>query len=263
MELGVQLYGCMPELRADPEQFCARLSAAGYTHLESCISLNMTEEQLKSRGLSPVWLPEEVDGFVAIMKKHGLRLQVCHVFADVEADADKIVALAEKYSLKQIVVGCRTYKTVEECKGYADMCLALAEKLAAVGTALWMHNGWPEVRAKIGDKTVLEITLELCEGKVKAQLDTGWALYGGKEPCAYIKKLYPYMGCVHYKDILEGFADMDMAKIHIALGKGAVDWAPIHAFAVEKGLPEIIDQDLSPEDFVRDLEETAALLKNA
>ena len=31
MELGVQIYGCMREFRADPEAFCARLKTVGYT----------------------------------------------------------------------------------------------------------------------------------------------------------------------------------------------------------------------------------------
>lgn len=263
MKLGVQLYGAMREFRADPDAFCARLAAAGYTELEPCISLNLSAEQLEKNGMSPVWQPEEVTGFVATMKKYGLGITTSHIFADINADADKAVALAKEHGIQYIVVNCQGGKEAEKFAAFGAACKALAEKLETVGAKLWIHNGWPEIRANFDGKTGLEIALESGEGLVGTQIDTGWVLYGGEDPLAYLKKVQPYLSSVHYKDICVDYKDTPLSDIHVALGKGAVDWKAIHTFAVENGFPEVIDQDASPDDFVKDLEETAALLKNA
>lgn len=261
MKLGVQIYGSTPEFRTDPELFCARLSAAGYTQIEPVVSLNMTAAELKENGMNPVWLPEEVSDFKALLAKYDLELTSCHIFGDPKNDADKAVTLAAEYGLKQIVVNCPPCEGKGEFAAFADGCLALAEKLSEVGVELWIHNSWPEIRAKVNGKTALEYILERCDGKVGTQIDVGWVLYGGEDPVEYLKKVEPYLACIHYKDILEGYAEMDLSKIHIALGKGAVDWRAVKAYADAHHLPEIIDQDMSPDDFLKDLEETAALLK--
>ncbi|MBP3704407.1 MAG: sugar phosphate isomerase/epimerase [Clostridia bacterium] len=263
MKLGVQIYGSTPEFRADPEGFCARLAAVGYTQIEPVVSLNMSAEQIAAVGMNPVWQPEETPEFKKLLEKHGLELTSCHIFGDPAKDADKAAKLAEENDLKQIVVNCPRCENEADYAAFADGCLVLAEKLREVGVELWIHNSWPEIRAKVNGKTALEYILERCGGKVGTQIDVGWVLYGGEDPVMYLEKVLPYLRCIHYKDILAGYADMDIMKIHIALGRGAVDWRAVQAFAKAHNLPEIIDQDMSPGDFLKDLEETAALLKNA
>lgn len=263
MKLGVQLYGAMREFRADPDAFCARLAAAGYTELEPCVSLNLTPEQLEKNGMSPVWMPEEVPVFKEIMKKYGLGMTTSHIFADVRKDADKAVALAKDNDIQYIVVNCQGGKEAAGYEAFAEGCIELAEKLKTVGTELWMHNGWPEVRTQFDGVTGLEIALKHCGGAVGAQVDTGWVLYGGMDPVVLMERMKPYIRSVHHKGICEGYAEKPLGEIHIAMGKGAVDWKAAHAFAVENGLPEVIDQDMSPDDFVQDLVDTAELLLNA
>ena len=263
MKLGVQIYGSMPEFRKDPEAFCARLAAAGYTQIEPVVALNMTAEEITAAGMNPVWLPEETAAFKRLLEKHGLELTSCHIFGDPKKEADKAAVLAKEHDLKQIVVNCPHCESEADFAAFADGCLVLGKALAEVGTALWIHNSWPEIRAKVNGETALEYILKRCGGKVGTQIDIGWVLYGGEDPVEYLEKVKPYLSCIHYKDILEGYEQMDLGKIHIALGKGAVDWRAVKAYAVEHDLPEIIDQDMSPDDFLKDLEETAALLKNA
>lgn len=261
MKLGVQIYGCMRWFREDPKGFCKRLSTAGYTQIEPCVALNLTEKELEEQGFQPVWQPEEADDFAAVLSEYGLELTSCHIFGDVREDAQKAAALAHKNKLTQIVVNCPVFSAQEDCIRFAEGCLFLAEKLKAVGTELWIHNGWPEIRTKFDGKTALEIVLEHCGGKVGTQIDVGWVLYGGEDPMEYLQKVSPYLRSIHYKDIRREYRELDVNDIHIALGKGAVDWETIHRFAVEHHFSEVIDQDMSPEDFLRDLEESADLLK--
>ena len=263
MKLGVQIYGSTPEFRKDPEAFCARLAAAGYTQIEPVVALSMTAEQIAAVGMNPVWVPEETAECKRLLEKHGLELTSCHIFGDPEKDADKAAVLAKEHGIQQIVVNCPRCESEADFAAFADGCLVLAEKLENVGVELWIHNSWPEIRAKVNGETALEYILKRCGGKVGAQIDVGWVLYGGEDPVAYLEKVQPYLRSIHYKDIAQGYAQMNLGEIHVALGKGAVDWRAVKAYADAHGLPEIIDQDMSPDDFLKDLEETAALLKQA
>lgn len=157
MELGVQIYGCMREFRADPEAFCARLKAAGYTQIEPCVALSMDAAALEKSGMNPVWQPEETAGFARLLEKHGLALTSCHVFGDPRGDAEKAADFAAQNHIRQIVVNCLGGGTAEGYLRFAEDCLYLAEKLEAAGTALWIHNGWPEIRAHFDGKTGLEL----------------------------------------------------------------------------------------------------------
>ena len=264
MKLGVQIYGSMPEFRKDPEAFCAQLAAAGYTQIEPVVALNMTAEEIKAAGMNPVWLPEETAAFKKLLERYGLELTSCHIFGDPEADAEKAVKLCEEHGIKQIVVNCPHCETEADFAAFADKCLVLVEKLNAIDVALWIHNSFPEIRAKVNGETALEYILKRCGGKVGTQIDVGWVLFGGEDPMEYLKKVKPYLTCIHYKDICKEYAEITRGgKLHVPLGKGAVDWRAVKAYADANQLPEIIDQDLSYGDFLKDLTETAELLKNA
>lgn len=262
MKLGVQIYGCTKEFRKDPEAFCARMAAAGYTQIEPCVSLSLTAEELMAHGMNPVWQPEEVGGFKAMMQRYGLELTSCHIFGDAKKDAEKAVALVKEHGVKQIVLNCGFAGAKEQYDAFAEGCLYLEEKLNAAGAELWIHNGWPEIHTKIDGKTALEYVLERCGGKVGTQIDTGWVQYGGEDPVAYLGKVLPWLRSVHHKDICAEYA-MGGEDIHVAMGEGVVDWRGAKAVADANGLPEVIDQDASRGDFIADLEETAARIKNA
>ncbi|MGN0478227.1 MAG: sugar phosphate isomerase/epimerase family protein [Hominenteromicrobium sp.] len=261
MKLGVQIYGCMREFREDPQAFCGRLAAAGYTQLEPCVSLNRTAAQLLEAGMNPVWQPEETAGFAALMQAHGLALSSCHIFGSLRADAERAAVLAAENDLREIVVGFPEGDPAELWPAFAEDCLYLAEKLKAVGAELGIHNSWPEIRAKTDDgRSALERVLGRCAGRVGTQIDVGWVLYGGEDPAAYMERVLPYLRSVHYKDMKPGYAGLPPTEAHTPLGRGALDWRAVQAFAKAHGIPELIDQDMSTGDFLADLEESAALL---
>ncbi len=260
MKLGVQIYGCMREFRADPEAFCTRLRAAGYTQIEPCVSLSMDAAALEQNGMNPVWQPAEAAGFIRLLQNHGLSFSSCHVFGDLRADAEKAAAFAAENGARELVVNCPGGETAESYRRFAESCLYLAEKFDAVGVQLWVHNGWPEIRAHFDGKTGLELVLEACGGKVGAQIDVGWVLYGGEDPVAYLETVRPYLRSIHYKDVRPA---LPLDQIHVPLGDGALNWRGVRAFARQNGIPELIDQDVSAGDFLLDLEQSARRLAEA
>lgn len=260
MELGVQIYGCMDLFRKDPDGFFRELSAAGYTQVEPCVAFGISGEEIEQSGMKPVWLPEEVPGFVARMREHGLALRSCHMFGDTEKYGAEMMKLCEENGIAQIVLNLPGGLNRDNCGDYAAACRSFALRLKEGGIELWLHNGFHEIREDIDGKSVYECVLEKCEGTVGAQADVGWVLYGGRDPAAFMQTIRPYLRSVHYKDIKKNYEALPLDRIHTALGSGALNTAEIYASVSDLGLPQLIDQDASDGDFMEDLRQSAAVL---
>ena len=74
MKLGVQLFGCAPLLRDDPEAFLRKLKEMGYDLVEPCVSFG---------GLSTPfsWDFSALPEYKAMTDRLGLDLDSCHAFA--------------------------------------------------------------------------------------------------------------------------------------------------------------------------------------
>lgn len=260
MELGVQIYGCMDLFRQDPDRFLQKLHAAGYTQVEPCVAFGISGEEIAQSGMKPVWLPEEVPGFAARVREHGLSLRSCHMFGDTVQYGADMVRLCEENKIGQIVRNLPGGLSGENCRSYVAACVEFALRLRQSGIELWLHNGFPEIREQYEGKSVYEYVLESCEGTVGAQADVGWVLYGGREPVSLLQSIRPYLRSVHYKDIKKGYETLELNTIHTALGGGALNTAEIYRFASSLPVPQLIDQDASDGNFMEDLRQSAAVL---
>lgn len=261
MELGVQIYGCMDLFRQDPDGFFQALSAAGYTQAEPCVAFGISGDEIAGSGMKPVWLPEEVPGFAARMREHGLTLSSCHMFGDTAVYGTEMVKLCEETGIRQVVLNLPGGLSGEGCRAFADTCKAFALRLKESGIELWLHNGFPEIREQHEGKSVYEYVLESCEGLVGAQADVGWVLYGGREPVSFLEAIHPYLRSLHYKDLKKGYEALPLNAIHTALGSGALDAEGIYRYAARHAIPQLIDQDASDGDFIEDLRQSAKVLR--
>lgn len=259
---GVQIYGAMRLFRNDSDGFLGRLRNAGYTQVEPCVAFGMTAEDLNNAGMNPVWLPEEVERFRTLTEKHGLEITTCHVFGDPEVFGDKMKEMAVKNNISALVLGGAPFAG-ENVNRYARRCLDFAELLEEADISLWLHNNYPEIENKCGEVSQYEAVLQSCGGKVGAQPDVGWVLYGGEAVIPFLQRIRPYLRSIHYKDIRGGRSECTPEEHPICLGKGKLDLDPIVKLAKELKLPQVIDQDDSFGDFMKDLEDSVKLLKES
>lgn len=266
MTYGVQIFGCLREFRADPEGFFQRLARMGYGRIEPCVFFG--DASLVPEGLRELlWKPEEVPAFQDLMERFGLSLSSCHVFCpDPLGAAEELLALARRTSIDTYVVNCPASTIAEEYPAFARTCRELADRLEKEGAALWVHNGGPEIQARTelegSPVTVLEAVLALAGEKLGAQIDTGWVLYGGLDPAAFLEKLGPRVRSVHFKDMAEGFAERSGNDRFAVLGGGVTDIPAVLAQIPQAGVPVLVDQDASQGDFYADLEASLQALRS-
>lgn len=112
-----------------------------------------------------------------------------------------------------------------------------------------LHNEAADISTKIDKKTAYEYLLDLCMGRVGAQIDVGWAMFAGEDPVALLWRNKERVKSIHYKDFLvPGEADSE-----VAVGEGVLDLTACFQFARAFGLPQICDQDKAVDDIFHDI----------
>lgn len=265
MKYGVQMYGCLKEFHESPENFFSRTKEMGYSLVEPCIWLDADESGVDK--ISPfLWKYYEVIHFYEMMKQYKLNMRSCHVFSvNILERMDMLLNMCKVCNIEAIVINC--FEKIEEtCVEFAEYCNAINEKIEKEGVQLWIHNGPGEIEKEVNcdgkSITVLEKIMSLCNNKIKVQIDTGWVLYGGKDPAEYILRLEDRIGSIHFKDMAKDYKNKQGNEIFEVLGYGATDVESIFRSIYKLGISEvIIDQDLTKGDFFDDLSESINIMK--
>lgn len=132
---------------------------------------------------------------------------------------------------------------------------ALGAKLRQVGIRLSYHNhSWEFEKFPNDPRYKLDILLEATKPEnLNTELDIAWALNGGVDPAAYIRKWKGRCPVVHAKDCVPA-KDGKKAKL-TPLGQGEVNWKEVFAAGREAGIEwYIYEQDAgegSPFDYAK------------
>lgn len=252
MKFGVQLYGLLGSMKGSILDNLKALAAAEVEEIEPCISLEAIPGSEKF-----IWPADWLMAHEKELGELGLRIKSAHVFtADLAASVKPLLALAEKVGLRQYVVGSPRELTVLNLQQAALSYCKAADELGEAGVSLLIHNGAADIQTKISGKTAYEHLLDLCMGKVFAQVDVGWVKAGGEDPETILKRNAWRVRSLHHKDVpADGNGTED-----ISLGKGAVDLAACFGFAQHRNIPQLIDQDYFGPDAPKELADDFRLL---
>ena len=253
MKTGVQLFGPLRNRKGTVLENLTQLAEAGITRIEPCLSLEPIP------GFEAViwpinWLMENLEEIKAL----GLQIISAHVFGShLVSSAGKLKKVAEAAGLLAYVVKTPREITDISLHQAAMNYQKLADELAVSGTELWLHNEAEDIQTSIHGKTAYEYLLDLCQGKVYAQVDAGWVLAAGEDPEAFLKRNASRVHALHYKDF-----DLSVSKkTDVPVGKGSLAISPLVAFAKAKDLPQIIDQENFTEP-VKELKEALNKLED-
>lgn len=245
MILQAQLFGVCANSPLSIEETLAKLPAMGYQYIEPCVS-TFTIPGLEKA----IWPVESFKELMPKIRKMGLKVESVHFFASpLNAYADQMVELAKTFGLKYFVVKTPQDMSDESLQKAAIEYMTTADTLAEAGVKLLLHNEAADIEAKYGDKTVYEHMLDLCQGRVYAQVDIGWVWYGGEDVAQFLARNKGRVASMHYKDF-------NAEKQPVTIGEGVVDVAFAHDFARAYGLPHVVDQDA----FTGDVFETMAAI---
>lgn len=254
MKFSVQLYGPLNQMRGSVEEKLIALKNAGITWIEPCIAVGNVE--LPPDIFWPAgWALERA----GLFRELGLKITSAHVFSDkISAHTAELKALAKATGLSAFVVKAPADLSPESLQQAALTYQKLADDLQEDGVELWLHNEAADIQTKLrqGTQTAYEALLELCMGKVFAQVDVGWVLYGGEDPAAFLRRNAGRVRAVHYKDFQPGATE----PIDCPIGSGTLDRAACFRFAQARNLPQFVDQEHFAGDVPKELSELCGSL---
>jgi len=230
MRYGLAMFGLSKAFREDPEGFLDTMARAGYRYLEPCLY-----EPAFSMLAPFTWTAEDWAGFAPLLEKYGFSVFSLHVYpAELSLRLPEYIALCKQHGVCQLVLPCRKQ---EDYAGYVRELTDAAALLEKEGIELLLHNGRDVSEECIGDTCIFEWVLQQCGGRVYAQADVGWLLYGGVDPEAFLWRNENLIRSLHYKDFSE-------EKLEVPVGRGMVDMTACFQFARAKELIQIVDQDI-------------------
>lgn len=235
MRFGVQLYGLLSSMKGEILDDLKALAAAGVEEIEPCVSIEGVPGREKF-----IWPMDWLMAHEKEIGEMGLQIRSVHVFTDnLTASMEALKSLAKQVGLRQYVVGVPEKIDALSLQQAALTYCKAADELSEIGVSLLVHNGAAEIQTKIAGKTAYEHLLDLCMGKVFAQVDVGWVKFGGEDPETFLRRNAWRVRSLHHKDIPAGAKE----PADISLGKGIVDLAACFGFAQHRNIPQLIDQD--------------------
>ncbi|MBO4887139.1 MAG: PD40 domain-containing protein [Firmicutes bacterium] len=235
MKIGVQLFGVLRDRQGKVWETLGSLADAGIRVLEPCVSPKAIPG-FDHVIWSAAWLGENMDR----IRSMGFEIRSIHLMArDLSGIAPLLKDLAAKTGFSQVVLKSPRELSDVMMQQSALQYMKLADELEEAGIQVLLHNEGTDISTKIGGKTAYEHMLDLCLGKVQAQVDVGWIVYAGEDVKDFLWRNAFRVRSLHYKDYPENAAEPK----DTAIGTGALDIRTCVRFARANNVPQIIDQE--------------------
>ena len=233
MYFGIQLFGIMNTLKDRPaEEIFNRLHEAGASFAEPCIAT------FSIPGLEHAFWTVDAfhDTYLPLLNEAGLAPVSVHFASrSLLAELPVIRRLAEQDGIRQFVVKSPQDLSKKSLQQTAIMYTSAADRMKEFGAELLLHNEKADIETRIDGRTAYEYLLDLCLGRVYAQVDAGWLMAAGADPEAFLWRNKDRVRSVHYKDFRNGK--------ETPVSQGDLPLGPVFQFARAFGLPQILDQD--------------------
>jgi sugar phosphate isomerase/epimerase len=205
--VGLQLWTLRDVAKVNLDQTLADIAAIGYKDVEMLMSMG-------NFGSSPAQVR-------AMLDKHGLRAPSTHMGTRNLEQLDKALDEAAVIGHQYIFLA----NLPDEGRKSLDTFRAWADRLNRAGEMARKRGVWIGVHDELQDfvtfngRVGYDVLMERLDPKlVRAQLDVGNAVMGGKDPIPYLDKYGALYASFHIKDVKTLGVEKD-----VELGKGIVD----------------------------------------
>ncbi|MCC3375310.1 sugar phosphate isomerase/epimerase [Cohnella sp. REN36] len=199
LQFGLQLYSVRDELKKDYWGTLEKLAEIGYQNLE--IAIHNADE-----GLNPS---------ASEMRKRldALGMKVVSSHIQPLDRYEEIIAYNQELGCSSIGLGIAFFKNKQEVLDFCPVLNRHGEAYKKGGIDFYYHNHFQEFQ-QFGGQYVMDIILENTDKDlVKMELDTYWAVRGGVDPIAYLRKLGDRCGLVHQKDLPAGTTQVNLLEV--------------------------------------------------
>jgi len=194
MKLGLQMWSVRNSFEKDPRGTLERIAEIGYTDLQ-VNSFQITPEGMTfGKDVSAEDLRKTLD-------EVGLKAVSAHFIPTPDMRIETIAEDLHVLGVTTIADAAHFWSTPEEVRAWNYQFNLYGEAFKKQGIQLYYHNHFHEFQV-FGDKTILDMILEGTDkDNVKIELDTFWAVRGGQDPIAWLKRLGSRCDLIHQKDL--------------------------------------------------------------
>ena len=249
MKIGIQLFGVLKDHQGSVMEALRMVRELGYSRVEPCISAGVIP------GLDHIiWPADRLEARAEEVRAAGLEMVSCHLFAE-NPDRELLKRIAS-FGIRQFILKPPQTLTEETLHEASLRYMRLADLLAEMDAELLLHNEAQDISTKLGGKTAYERLLDLCLGKVGAQVDVGWVFAGGEDPEALLWRNAGRVKSLHFKDFRREGTEL----AETAVGSGEVDTRACFQFARAFGCTLTADPDSCPNGQREDLKSSCGFL---
>lgn len=255
--LAVQLFTFRAGYAADPDGTIARIAQMGFKYLEPF------GHGLASQALGPRL--EHVRSLKRRLDAHGIGISATHLAAPYGPHAHTVLdEVAELGTHLLIVPGpmllegfdLPTFKRADDIGRFCDAMNEAAALAATRGLRLGYHNHWWEFEPLADGHTPFDLMLERFDPGIFFELDTYWALTGGQDVPALLRRLDGRVLALHLKD---GTGTPELSTPQVPLGDGVADYAA-YIQAAPQARWHVLEMDNTAGDPFTDIEQGAQRL---
>jgi sugar phosphate isomerase/epimerase len=199
MKVGIQLYSVRNHMAKDPIATVKAVIREGYRYLETA---NHAADKDPGTGFGvPAQKMKE------ILDDAGARIVSAHISPVTSDTLGPVLAYYHQLEAPYIVVPMRFYSGRDDTLRQAEDLNRAGKICAEAGISLLYHNHFHEFQVFEGS-AVLDLILEHTDPKlVNLELDTYWAMRGGQDPVAFLKKWGKRVRLIHQKDYPAAYRD--------------------------------------------------------
>lgn len=237
MEYSLQLYSIRDFIEYDMDYAFSRLQEFGYSGVEFGSFYNYTSEEVK-----------------ALLEKYNFKVLGAHIgIPQLEENFDSYIKYNREIGNSNIVIAAAEMYDAEHMYDAIKRINALAPRVEAEGMTLHYHtHDFDHKRNRKTGVVPFDVFIEECS--VNLQLDTYWEFMGGADPVEQMKRFKDRCTLIHVKD-------GDEEKNPKSLGEGIAPVERVVEYALEAGLPIIVESEGMAPDGISEVKRCSKFLK--
>lgn len=207
IEIGLQLYSVKNALKDNYLGTLEKVASIGYKNIE--LLSTVTEQGLVfGSDLKPSEHRRHLDSL-------GLKAASCHVMPVDNMNWEKIIDSCLETGTDALVI---PFALFNDRQGVLSLCNTMnhaGELCRKQAVQLYYHNHFQEFQ-KFDGQMVMDSLLEnLDSDLVMFEFDSYWAVRGGQDPVAWLRKLGKRCNMLHQKDLPPGVQPLDLFDLAI------------------------------------------------
>ena len=193
LQIGLQLYSVRNELKRDVLATLENVAAIGYKNLE--LVTTVTDQGLFFGEKTPA------SEFRKYLDRLDLRAVGAHVMLQEGMNLDRVIDSLTEVGASSLVIPFALFDSRQSVMSFCKQLNQFAEVCKKKSIQLYYHNHFQEFQ-KFDDRMVMDFMLENTDRDlVMFEFDTYWAIRGGQDPIAWIRKFGKRCDLLHQKDL--------------------------------------------------------------